>query len=159
MAQTDNVNHPAHYNSRTDGIECIDIIRHYTYDIGCAVKYLWRAGLKSEQGLSDREKKLEDLHKALWYVNDYRINGTKPRVLTPNIDAQFTRMTGHKVRDVCNYYPGYLGNAIADLLCVGLIVDGETCAGVCWRELLDLATENIEKHIREIEAEEEDQQN
>ena len=155
MAQTDNVNHPAHYNSRTDGIECIDIIRHYTYDIGCAVKYLWRAGLKGEQGRSAREKKLEDLYKALWYVNDYRINGTKPRVLTPNIDAQFTRVTGHEMRDVYNYYPGYLGNAIADLLSVGLIADGETYAGVCWRELLDLATENIEKRIRQIEAGEE----
>lgn len=152
MIQIENVNHPAHYNSRTDDIECIDIIRHYTYDIGCAVKYLWRAGLKGEQGRSDREKELEDLHKALWYVNDYRINGTKPRVLKPNIGAQFTRVTGHKMRDVCTYYPSYLGNAIANLLCVGLIADGETYASIGWRELLDLATENIEKHIREIES-------
>ena len=27
------VNHPKHYNSHPAGIECIDIIRHYTCDI------------------------------------------------------------------------------------------------------------------------------
>lgn len=38
------VNHPRHYNTRKDNLECINIIRHYTFDVGCAVKYLWRAG-------------------------------------------------------------------------------------------------------------------
>ena len=52
------VNHPAHYNQHPAGIECIDIIRHYTCDIANAIKYLWRAGLKPEMGKQDAEKKI-----------------------------------------------------------------------------------------------------
>ena len=51
-------------------MECIDIIRHYCYDIGAAIKYLWRAGLKTEEGMTDRDKEIEDLRKAIWYIND-----------------------------------------------------------------------------------------
>lgn len=68
--QFDNVNHPQHYTSHPSGIECIDITRHHDFCIGNAIKYLWRAGLKSEQGLSDKEKQIEDLQKAIWYIQD-----------------------------------------------------------------------------------------
>lgn len=70
---SDNVNHPDYYNSHPSGIECIDIARHYCFSIGSAIKYLWRAGLKKEQGKTDREKEIEDLEKAIWYIQD-RIN-------------------------------------------------------------------------------------
>jgi hypothetical protein len=30
--------------------------------------YLWRAGLKSEDGISKKEKQIEDLKKAIWYI-------------------------------------------------------------------------------------------
>ena len=63
----DAVNHPKHYTSHPSGVECIEITRHYTFDIGNAIKYLWRAGLKKEQGLSDIEKEIEDCKKAIWY--------------------------------------------------------------------------------------------
>ena len=67
----DSVNHPKHYTSHASGVECIEITRHYNFDIGNAIKYLWRAGLKKEQGLSDIEKEKEDCQKAIWYINDY----------------------------------------------------------------------------------------
>lgn len=67
---TDNVNHPAHYNSHPSGIECIDVVRHYCFSIGNAIKYLWRAGLKKEQGIDEIDKEIEDLKKAIWYIND-----------------------------------------------------------------------------------------
>ena len=67
----DAVNHPQHYCSHPSGVECIEITRHYTFDIGNAIKYLWRAGLKKEQGLSDVEKEIEDCKKAIWYINDH----------------------------------------------------------------------------------------
>ena len=67
----DAVNHPKHYTSHASGVECIEITRHYTFDIGNAIKYLWRAGLKKEQGLSDIEKEIEDCKKAIWYINDH----------------------------------------------------------------------------------------
>lgn len=54
-----------YYNS---GIECIDIAEHHDFCIGNAIKYLWRAGLKSEDGISKKEKQIEDLKKAIWYI-------------------------------------------------------------------------------------------
>ena len=55
------VNHPAHYNSSPSGIECIDVVEHLTFNVGSAIKYLWRAGHKGDI--------IEDLQKAAWYVN------------------------------------------------------------------------------------------
>lgn len=64
----DNINHPSHYTSHPSGIECIDITEHHDFCIGNAIKYLWRAGLKSEDGISKKEKQIEDLKKAIWYI-------------------------------------------------------------------------------------------
>ena len=61
---------PDYYKSHPSGVECIDITRHYCFSVGNAIKYLWRAGLKTEEGLQDREKEIEDLRKAVWYIND-----------------------------------------------------------------------------------------
>jgi hypothetical protein len=60
----DPVNHPVHYNSHPSGIECIEIARHYGFNVGNVIKYLWRAGLKNSAD------ELEDLKKALWYLQD-----------------------------------------------------------------------------------------
>lgn len=66
----DNVNHPQHYTSHPSGIECIQIARHYCFSIGNAIKYLWRAGLKKDASLTDNQKEIEDLKKAIWYIQD-----------------------------------------------------------------------------------------
>ena len=66
--KNDNINHPSHYTSHPSGIECIDIAEHHDFCIGNAIKYLWRAGLKSEDGISKKEKQIEDLKKAIWYI-------------------------------------------------------------------------------------------
>ena len=68
----DKVNHPSHYTWLRElcGIEVIDITRHMDFCFGNAVKYLLRAGHKSEEGYSDRQKQIEDLKKAIWYIND-----------------------------------------------------------------------------------------
>ena len=66
----DNVNHPEHYTSHPSGIECIEIARHYCCAIGNASKYLWRAGLKKDASRSDKQKEIEDLNKAIWYIKD-----------------------------------------------------------------------------------------
>jgi hypothetical protein len=58
--EKETVNHPAHYNQHPSGIECIDIVEHFNFNIGNAIKYLWRAGLKGDA--------IEDLKKAAWYV-------------------------------------------------------------------------------------------
>lgn len=56
------VDHPAHYNVHPAGVECIDVIEHMPHNIGAAIKYLWRAGLKPG------EATVKDLHKAAWYA-------------------------------------------------------------------------------------------
>lgn len=65
----DNVNHPKHYTSHPSGVECIEIVQHHDFCIGNAIKYLWRAGLKTEVGMMDKDKHIEDLKKAIWYIN------------------------------------------------------------------------------------------
>lgn len=57
---SDAVNHPPHYNNHPAGIECIDVVEHFGFNVGNAIKYLWRAELKGNQ--------IQDLEKAAWYV-------------------------------------------------------------------------------------------
>jgi Protein of unknwon function (DUF3310) len=57
---SDSVDHPTHYNANPSGVECITVVEHMTFNVGNAVKYLWRAGLKGAA--------LEDLRKAAWYI-------------------------------------------------------------------------------------------
>lgn len=64
------VNHPVHYNADPSGVECIQIIRHRNHNIGAAIKYLWRAGLKVLGTKSAREAEIQDLEKAVWYIQD-----------------------------------------------------------------------------------------
>lgn len=68
----DKVNHPSHYTWLKDkcGIEVIDITRHMDFNLGNAIKYILRAGHKSEEGYTDNLKEIEDLKKAIWYIND-----------------------------------------------------------------------------------------
>lgn len=56
----DAVSHPPHYTAHPSGIECIQITEHMNFCLGNAIKYIWRAGLKSDA--------IEDLRKAIWYL-------------------------------------------------------------------------------------------
>lgn len=58
----DPVNHPPHYTAHPSGVEAITITEHYNFNVGNAIKYLWRAGLKTQSPT-------EDLRKAAWYIN------------------------------------------------------------------------------------------
>ena len=55
------VNHPPHYTSHPSGIETIQITEHMNFCLGNAIKYILRADFKG--------KKVEDLEKAVWYIN------------------------------------------------------------------------------------------
>lgn len=56
----DPINHPPHYTMHPSGVECIQITEHMGFNLGNAVKYIWRADLKDDA--------LADLRKAAWYV-------------------------------------------------------------------------------------------
>lgn len=160
----EHVNHPAHYQ-RKDGIECIDIIRHYTCDIANAIKYLWRAGLKPEMGKDDAEKEIEDLKKALWYIGDYRkhINKCSSYIVAKApkdsslsdkfiCEAQVGIFTDYDIADIVKGYGKHIATAMSLLLQVGLIQDeGRIFMPRTWRHMLDEATEAIQQRILDIE--------
>lgn len=60
IVRADNVNSPQHYTGHPSGIECIQITEHMGFNLGNAVKYIWRADLKGNA--------IEDLKKAAWYI-------------------------------------------------------------------------------------------
>jgi len=59
LGQPTMIDHPPHYNWLP--IECIDVAQYFSYCLGCAIKYIWRAGRKNNT--------IEDLQKAVWYLN------------------------------------------------------------------------------------------
>lgn len=65
LVETDMVNHPPHYR-HSSGIECIEVVRHCSNDMGAAIQYIWRYEHKNGH---------EDLKKARWYLNDILTTG------------------------------------------------------------------------------------
>ena len=53
-----------------NGIECFDVIRYFMCDIGMAIKYLWRHGRKTEEGIDAKQNAIEDLKKAIICIQD-----------------------------------------------------------------------------------------
>lgn len=62
----DMVNRPPHYTQHPSGIECIEVARVMGFVLGNAFKYAWRYRLKNNA--------LEDINKALFYVEHYLDN-------------------------------------------------------------------------------------
>jgi len=58
--EVDIVNQPPHYTEHPSGIECIQVTEHMGFNLGNAVKYIWRCDLKQDA--------IEDLKKAKWYI-------------------------------------------------------------------------------------------
>lgn len=52
------------------GLDLSIILQDLSFDIACAIKYILRSGHKSEQDVPDKAKEIEDLKKAIWYIND-----------------------------------------------------------------------------------------
>ena len=65
------VEHPSHYAwlKEACGVEPIDICRHFDFSVGNALKYLMRKG-KVDGDKTEVEKRVEDLRKAVFYLND-----------------------------------------------------------------------------------------
>ena len=58
------VEHPNYYRL-PNGVECKDVIQYFDWNTGSAIKYLWRNGKKEEEGMTNKEKAIEDLYKAI----------------------------------------------------------------------------------------------
>jgi hypothetical protein len=63
---SEKVNHPDHYGGESNPYEAIKVIEAWdlNFHLGNVVKYISRAGKKSENNI-------EDLKKAEWYLNRY----------------------------------------------------------------------------------------
>ena len=59
------VNKSKHYNKHPSGVECISVVEHMNFNLGNALKYIWRCDLKGRD--------LQDLEKAKYYL-DREIN-------------------------------------------------------------------------------------
>ena len=56
----DPVNHPTQYAQHPSGVECITIAEHMSFNLGNALKYIWRADFKGNAR--------QDLEKAAFYI-------------------------------------------------------------------------------------------
>lgn len=116
MAKKDNVNHPKHYTSDPSGIECIDVTRHRNFNVGNAIKYLWRAGLKIDADKSSINKQIEDLEKAVWYIVDeiHRLGG-RCTVKTDSINTCLPIDTESIIEATLNYHMQINGKEVSIL--------------------------------------------
>lgn len=116
MAKKDNVNHPKHYTSDPSGIECIDVTRHRNFNVGNAIKYLWRAGLKIDADKSSINKQIEDLEKAVWYIVDeiHRLGG-RCTVKTDSINTCLPIDTKSIIEAALNYHMQINGKEVSIL--------------------------------------------
>jgi hypothetical protein len=49
-----------HYN-KINGIECIDVARHFNFNLGNALKYIWRCHHKHDDPVADLKKAISYL--------------------------------------------------------------------------------------------------
>ena len=72
------VNHPKHYTSDECGVEAIEITSLLPACLSNATKYIWREGKK--------DSSLQELEKALWYIN-YSIDNQLPSTVNDLTDS------------------------------------------------------------------------
>lgn len=114
--KNDQVNHPKHYTSDPSGIECIDVTRHRNFNIGNAIKYLWRAGLKEDKDRKLIDKQVEDLNKAVWYLVDeiHRLGG-RCTVKTDSINTCLPIDNENIINATLNYHEKINGQDVSIL--------------------------------------------
>lgn len=142
--KNDNVNHPKHYTSDPSGIECIDITRHRNFNIGNAIKYLWRAGLKFGVEITPKktaiikngkDNEIEDLNKAVWYLVDeiHRLGG-RCTVKTDSINTCLP-IDNESIIDAVMNYSKVVDGTCKTLLGVG--GNNDECRGILRRTIED----------------------
>lgn len=88
----DPVNPPEHYTQHPSGVECIQITEHMNFNVGNAIKYLWR---------SDRKGGVEDLRKAAWYIQR-----EVARIENAAAPGTITKMTGAELKEMLREFQG-----------------------------------------------------
>lgn len=98
------VNHPSYYEKKLNDSrvhpECIDLLevltKHFpgvlALDIG-QLKYCYRFGSKAEEGLSRKEKAVEDTRKIVWYMKDFVKRRPDYQIKECSYDTYFKTIT------------------------------------------------------------------
>ena len=64
--RNDPVFHPNHYNW-IPRIECLDVVEHFSFNLGCAIKYIWRSPYRQALN-NDPDAVITDLKKGIFYL-------------------------------------------------------------------------------------------
>lgn len=69
------VGNPDSYSQHPSGVECIEITEYMDFCLGNAMKYIWRVDAELQEDTSTVVRKnLDDLKKAIWYIeNEIRV--------------------------------------------------------------------------------------
>lgn len=148
--KNDLVNNPKHYTSDPSGIECIQITRHRNFNIGNAIKYLWRSGLKATEASLIKSKKksnikyadeIQDLNKAVWYIVDeiHRLGG-KCEVATDLMTITFPYTNEGVIKSCLNY-----SDIKNNFTILGILGDNETT-----RKLIKHHLDNLLDDVKNI---------
>lgn len=129
------IDHPEYY--KAGGIEAIDVIEDWKLDfcLGNAIKYIARAGKKSDDVRTDLEK-------AAWYIKHHAESvkaGTIPPI-TPQ------KNTKYDVEDVCEAWGVCEDNLFSAVTTLydGVVVPS---AGAVYLEYIEIAYHDLIRHI------------
>jgi hypothetical protein len=127
--KSDVINHPSHY-TQYKGVEVIDITEKLNFNRGNAVKYIARAGFKAEG------TEIQDLEKALWYVE---------RQIAFGEDGSLALLTFDEVEKLVQQMNFHRGNAVW-LICLAGQIGGK---GTVVNDLTE-ATHSIRREIKRL---------
>lgn len=132
------VERPLHYNMDPSGVECIEIVRFMNFDVGNAVKYVWRAGIKDQYG-DALKAEIGDIKKAIFYLKDALVYGVEMPRLTFETFAKFNKVIKAR-RGVLQHF----------FMCIYSAHQTEVYTGQA--ERLWSAIDTLEVHLRSLEA-------
>ena len=111
----EDINHPIRYNADDSGVECIDVVERLPFNLGSALKYIWRRDHKQSFA--------RDLQKAAWYLR---------REAERIAREEEQQTTGGLISDVVH-------GSRDDLLKLALLIVESSIEGANTTRLLDLA--------------------
>jgi hypothetical protein len=126
----DPVQRPSHYNSHPSGVETARVTEHFACMLGCALKYIWRRGLKGPA--------VRDLEAAVWCLK--RERGRADEFHTALWDCEIWKPLAV---EVIRADGTVLGEVLLHLL----------GADLHQPEILDVCVHAVEKEIRNLKKE------
>ena len=98
QTRNDPVEHPNYYNW-IPKVECLDVVECFNFNLGCAVKYIWRAPTKMTN------EKVEDLRKAVFYLEREMLRLQPNNDTDADIDLSYFEGLNRKAVEAVDYGP------------------------------------------------------